>query len=75
MPERLEPPLAGPTRGNKLPPGVSRHRCEGEIRYRARIRLPSSRRKVSLGLFDTMEEAIAAIEKEKARQREGRRAS
>lgn len=66
-------PLTGHT--CRLPSGVSRHRSGGEIRYRARIRLPSSRKKVSLGLFDTVEEAVAAIEQEKARRRESWRAS
>ncbi len=44
-----------------LPKGVSRYRYRGQIRYRARIRLGGSARKVSLGIHDTVEEAVAAI--------------
>ena len=45
-----------------LPDGVTRYRYRGKIRYRARIAIvKGSREKVSLGVYDTVEEAEAAV--------------
>lgn len=45
-----------------LPDGVTRYRYRGKIRYRARVALVrGSREKVSLGVYDTVEEAEAAV--------------
>jgi hypothetical protein len=55
-----------------LPDGVTRYRYRGKIRYRARITIvKGSREKVSLGVYDTVEEAEAAVNA--ARRRNSRR--
>lgn len=55
-----------------LPDGVTRYRYRGKIRYRARIAIvKGSREKVSLGVYDTVEEAEAAVNA--ARRRNSRR--
>ena len=45
-----------------LPDGVTRYRYRGKIRYRARVALVrGSKERVSLGVYDTVEDAEAAV--------------